>query len=42
LPSHLPRETIGIEPDKDVSGAKKFVEVITEIPEYTPGQFYSM
>lgn len=40
LPSHLHREEHIIEPDEDVSGAKKFGEVVTEILEYTPGKFY--
>ncbi|HUT83036.1 MAG TPA: IS66 family transposase [Thermodesulfobacteriota bacterium] len=40
LPSHLHREEILIEPDEDVTGAKKIGEVITEILEYTPGKFY--
>jgi len=40
LPSHLHREVILIEPEEDVSGAKKIGEVITEILEYTPGKFY--
>ena len=40
LPSHLHREEHIIEPDEDVSGAKKFGEVVTELLEYTPGKFY--
>ena len=40
LPSHLHREEILIEPDENVTGAKKIGEVITEILEYTPGKFY--
>ena len=40
LPSHLHREVIVIEPEEDVTGAKKIGEVVTEILEYTPGKFY--
>ena len=40
LPSHLHREDHIIEPKKDITGAKKIGEVITEILEYTPGKFY--
>ena len=40
LPSHLHREEILIEPQEDVSGAKKIGELVTEILEYTPGKFY--
>lgn len=40
LPSHLHREEHIIEPQEDVSGARKIGEVITEVLEYTPGKFY--
>lgn len=40
LPSHLHREVHMIEPEEDVTGAKKIGEVVTEILEYTPGKFY--
>jgi transposase len=40
LPTHLHREKILIEPQEDISGAKRIGEVITEILEYTPGKFY--
>lgn len=40
LPSHLHREEHIIEPNEDITGAKKIGEVITEILEYTPGKFY--
>jgi transposase len=40
LPGHLHREEIVIEPEEDVTGAKKIGEVVTEILEYTPGKFY--
>jgi transposase len=40
LPSHLHREEHVIEPDEDVSGARKIGEVVTEILEYIPGKFY--
>lgn len=40
LPSHLRREEITIEPQRDTTGAKKIGEEITEILEYTPGKFY--
>ncbi|MCK4919533.1 MAG: IS66 family transposase [Bacteroidales bacterium] len=40
LPSHLHREDHIIEPNEDITGAKKIGEVITEILEYTPGKFY--
>ncbi len=40
LPSHLHREDHIIEPNGDITGAKKIGEVITEILEYTPGKFY--
>jgi transposase len=40
LPSHLHREEHVIEPDEDVTGAKRIGEVITELLEFTPGKFY--
>jgi len=40
LPSHLHREEHIIEPNEDITGAKKIGEVVTEILEYTPGKFY--
>jgi transposase len=40
LPSHLHREVHIIEPEEDITGARKIGEVITEILEYTPGKFY--
>jgi len=40
LPAHLHREEHIIEPQEDISGARKIGEVVTEILEYTPGKFY--
>jgi len=40
LPSHLHREEHIIEPEEDVTGARKIGEVVTEVLEYTPGKFY--
>ena len=40
LPSHLYREEYIIEPEEDITGARKIGEVVTEILEYTPGKFY--
>jgi len=40
LPSHLHREEHIIEPEEDLTGARKIGEVVTEILEYTPGKFY--
>lgn len=40
LPSHLHREEHIIEPEEDITGARKMGEVVTEILEYTPGKFY--
>jgi len=40
LPAHLHREEHIIEPEEDVTGARKIGEVITEVLEYTPGKFY--
>ena len=40
LPSHLRREEIIIEPEEDVTGAKKIGENITEILEYKQGELY--
>lgn len=39
LPSHLRREEHIIEPEEDVTGAKKMGEEVTEILEYTKGTF---
>jgi transposase len=40
LPSHLHREEHIIEPEEDITGARKIGEVVTEVLEYTPGKFY--
>lgn len=40
LPAHLHREEHIIEPQEDITGARKIGEVITEVLEYTPGKFY--
>jgi hypothetical protein len=40
LPSHLHREEHIIEPEEDITSARKIGEVVTEILEYTPGKFY--
>ena len=40
LPSHLRREEHIIEPDVDVTGAKKIGEEVTEVLEYTSGKFH--
>lgn len=40
LPSHLHREEHIIEPEEDITGARRIGEVVTEILEYTPGKFY--
>jgi len=40
LPSHLHREEIRIEPQQNVTDAKKIGEEITEILEYIEGKFY--
>jgi transposase len=40
LPSHLHREEHIIEPQEDITSARKIGEVITEVLEYTPGKFY--
>lgn len=40
LPSHLHREEHVIEPEEDITDARKIGEVVTEILEYTPGKFY--
>ncbi len=40
LPSHLHREIIEIEPDEDITGAKRIGVERTELLEYTPGTFY--
>lgn len=40
LPTHLPRVEHIIEPEDDITGAKKIGEEITEVLEYTPGKLY--
>ena len=40
LPPHLHREEHIIEPEEDVTGARKIGDVVTEVLEYTPGKFY--
>jgi transposase len=40
LPLHLPRVDHVIEPETDLTGAKKIGEEITEILEYIPGKLY--
>lgn len=40
LPSHLHREEHIIEPEEDITGARRIGEVVTEVLEYTPGKFY--
>jgi transposase len=40
LPASLPREVIVIEPQQDVTGARKIGETITEVLEYKPGMLY--
>jgi transposase len=40
LPGHLHREEHVIEPEAEVTGAKRIGEVVTEILEYVPGKFY--
>lgn len=40
LPESLRRETVLIMPDCDVTGLKKIGEEITEILDFTPGEFY--
>jgi transposase len=40
LPAHLHREDHIIEPEEDITGARKIGEVVTEVLEYTPGKFY--
>ena len=40
LPAHLHRVEYIIEPEEDITGARKMGEVVTEILEYTPGKFY--
>jgi transposase len=40
LPAHLRREEKVIEPETDLTGAKKIGEVITEVLEYTPGELH--
>jgi transposase len=40
LPAHLPRVEEVIEPQEDLTGAKKIGETITEFLEYIPGKLY--
>ena len=40
LPENLRRETVVLMPDCDVTGFKKIGEEITEILDFTPGEFY--
>lgn len=40
LPENLPRQDIIIEPDIDLTGAKKIGEIITEVLEYIPGKLF--
>jgi len=40
LPESLRRETVILMPDCDVAGLKKIGEEITEILDFTPGEFY--
>lgn len=40
LPENLRRETVILMPDCDVTGLKKIGEEITEILDFTPGEFY--
>jgi len=40
LPAHLPRVEVTIEPEGDLTGAKKIGENITEILEYKPGKLF--
>lgn len=40
IPAHLPREEYIINPEGDLSSAKKIGEEITEILEYNPGRLY--
>ena len=40
LPETLRRETVVLMPDCDVTGLKKIGEEITEILDFTPGEFY--
>lgn len=40
IPAHLPRETIIIEPEQDVTGWKKIGEEVTESLEHKPGKLY--
>ena len=40
LPAHLYREEHIIEPEEDITGARKIGEVVTEVLEYTPGKFF--
>src|SRR5690606_40684160 len=40
LPDHLRRKTFILEPDMDVSGLQKIGEEVTEVLEFTPGEFF--
>lgn len=40
LPAHLHRQEHIIEPEEDITGARKIGEVVTEVLEYTPGKFF--
>jgi transposase len=40
IPSHLPREEYVINPEGDLTGAKKIGEEITEVLDYNPGRLY--
>ncbi|MFZ2341147.1 MAG: IS66 family transposase [Bacteroidales bacterium] len=40
LPTHLHREEHIIDPEEDITGARKIGEAVTEVLEYTPGKFY--
>lgn len=40
LPAHLHREEHIIEPEEDITGARKIGEAVTEVLEYTPGKFF--
>lgn len=40
LPANLPRIEITIEPETDLTGAKRIGEVVTEILEYNPGKLF--
>lgn len=40
LPDHLRREIVILQPEADVSGLKKIGDEITEVLDYTPGDFF--